>query len=197
MGCVVGGAAGVAGRGVVSFQEGREGIEERAGAGAGLLHGFAPDALGLRDDGGVLGEVTGEFAEKGAEIAGGAGGFVVAALEFVEEDAEGGLGRAGIEMVKAAGVVFAFAQELGAEGEAVEVLFVGEVAGIEGVEFGERFLAALFLPRDKRGGGAAEVALGVANAGVGGGHGMIGEVGFEVAVEDRFELGGGGVHVGV
>ena len=130
---------GIRGFGLCFLEKDSDGIEERGCAGGGLLHDVAPDAFGTVHERDGFGEMARRGLQQRTQMAGDDARLVLAALELVEENAEDVIQGVGIESVAATLEVFAFAQELAAEGEAVEVLVVGEFAWRNGFQFGERF----------------------------------------------------------
>lgn len=177
-------------------EEGAEGLEEGGCAGGTLFHDFAPGGFGPIDEPGGIGEVGGDLAENGAEVSSGAGGFIIAANEFMEEEVEDLFDSGGFESMPVAGVIVDFAEEAGAQGEAIEMLIRGKVGGGNGIEGGESFLAAAFLFGLEAGIDFAEFAFAGRQAGDVGEDGMIVEEGFEVSIEEMLEFRGRDSHGG-
>ena len=181
-------ARGIGGQGTGAFQEFGDGVEQCARARGGLLHDLAPHAFRAVNERRGFIEVTRRLAQERTEMAGDAPGLVLAALEFVEHDVEDGVERGGIHRVPAAVEVLAFAEQLAAKREAVEVLVAGEFARRDGIEERERTPAQLLLA-------GLELEVGVSKLAAGGldsREGRVGRVvrehGFEVAVQQSLEL---------
>ena len=113
---------------LIFFEEHGDGFEQGTCARGGLFHDAAPDSFGTIDQDGGFGEIARSVFEERTEIAGDDAWFVFTALELVQEDVENLVERVGIERVTFALEVFAFAEQLAAKSEAVEMLLVGEFA---------------------------------------------------------------------
>jgi hypothetical protein len=105
----------------------------------------------------------------------------------VLQQVEHGIQAAGIDFVSAPGEVFAFAIEHGAEREAVEVLFVGEIARVELVERGERATTVFILALQVRKCGATQFPFPGAKAGMIGPDRVVSQGRFKVTVEEALE----------
>ena len=89
-----------------------------------MFHHPQPNPFRFVDQGCRLLEKVRDLLEQRTQIARRSLGFIVAALQFVQQDTEQLFRGIGLERVAAAGVILAFLEQLAAQGQPIEVLLI-------------------------------------------------------------------------